>query len=80
MKRFTYSNNEQSVSDYISVPERGAITYGTPVTPAVDSYVNDVSPKAEKERIIAMFFCGCPSSCMNYLDFASPDIVGEDQI
>ncbi len=80
MKRFVYSNNDQSVSDFISYSQRGAVTFGTPVSPAVDSYINDVSPKAEKERIISMFFCGSPFSCLNYFDLASPDYVGEDQI
>ena len=58
-------------------PERGAVSYGIPTTPAVESFISDVAPKSEKERLIGMFFCGSPSSCLNNIN-NSLDLTEDD--
>ncbi len=74
MKRIIISCNGNKINEELKDSTRGARVFGLPVIPAVESYINDISPRAEKERILSMFFCGSPSFDMIPSDFNEVDL------
>ena len=58
---------------------RGAKVYGLPLSPELNSFINDVSPQAQKQRLIAMFFAG-NYSCMDAVEDMASDFSEDDLI
>lgn len=68
MKRIVINTGSKFISDKKN-SKRGAEVFGLPVSPAVNSYLDDVSPQARQHRMLAMFFAGNYSTLEEATDF-----------